>query len=473
MGALKSKSRNLRIAVIASLYCFAAWAIHFAIQSNQVSVSSIYWLQLAVFAVLLVFYTHLVIRCLRYSSTEKSVWHSAAILALILPLIIPSVMQTDQIRYIWDGANLVRRLNPYGLIPLNQTEFQTTWWVGLINHPSLPTIYPPFAEVLFGLGSALNPFFWRGSSPYFDITKPTNLWQLEFGHSLIIGIFSAWLVYLSRKNRYELWLGNPLTLICIFANKHIEGLLLPFFFLLLKPSLMVKHRPWLGAVSAMAIAIKFLPIFGIPFLVRQRILRGHRTFAIASALLTLCFFYSFFSPDIFYAMQSSLKAFVRHWHFFAFGFQFLGSMAENLKFDFSGIEARAVATMSVIAWLAFLILRSRTKHHSVKFSVTWFLIGFFAMFPTLHPWYLSSLLIVGFRFFPALWTPVVWPTLAFASQSYYIGNQINVTIYLIHYSIVTVAIVHDLVVSRTKLFNNHGILRRAPIVNHSQLRSQQ
>ncbi len=64
----------------------------------------------------------------------------------------PPVLSDDLYRYLWDGRVTLSGANPYrhapdaaALVPLHDALWRR------INHPEIPTIYPPFAQLLFAL----------------------------------------------------------------------------------------------------------------------------------------------------------------------------------------------------------------------------------------------------------------------------------------------------------------------------------
>jgi len=66
-------------------------------------------------------------------------------------VLAPSVLSDDLHRYLWDGRVLRAGLDPYALAPADPAlaALRDEWWPH-INHPRIPTIYPPLAQALFG-----------------------------------------------------------------------------------------------------------------------------------------------------------------------------------------------------------------------------------------------------------------------------------------------------------------------------------
>ncbi|HVR39347.1 MAG TPA: hypothetical protein VMU84_09640 [Thermoanaerobaculia bacterium] len=79
-------------------------------------------------------------------------------IALRAPLMFSDPqLSNDVYRYLWDGHALASGVNPYAHAPDDPR----------INHPEIPTIYPPHAELLFVL--ARNLFAWRVVIVAFDL----------------------------------------------------------------------------------------------------------------------------------------------------------------------------------------------------------------------------------------------------------------------------------------------------------------
>lgn len=71
-------------------------------------------------------------------------------------VLAPSVLSDDLYRYLWDGRVLRAGLDPYALAPADPAlaALRDGWWPR-INHPRIPTIYPPLAQALFGAVGAV------------------------------------------------------------------------------------------------------------------------------------------------------------------------------------------------------------------------------------------------------------------------------------------------------------------------------
>jgi hypothetical protein len=88
------------------------------------------------------------------------IWAVGLVLrAVLLPL--DPALSDDFFRYLWDGRVQLAGINPYLHAPASiALESLRTSWHGLINNPTVPTIYPPFAQLVFLGVAALGSKVW-------------------------------------------------------------------------------------------------------------------------------------------------------------------------------------------------------------------------------------------------------------------------------------------------------------------------
>ena len=111
----------------------------------------------------------------RFQSDERFSLSSREILILGLFLricILPMPPCDDIYRYIWEGKILGLGFNPYRLAPDSPAlaQFRDSFWA-LINHPKLPSLYPPLTEALFTLLArvALSILLFKAAFAAFDV----------------------------------------------------------------------------------------------------------------------------------------------------------------------------------------------------------------------------------------------------------------------------------------------------------------
>ncbi|NRA67170.1 MAG: hypothetical protein HRU19_21990 [Pseudobacteriovorax sp.] len=442
--------RLLKIALLAPLvlYGLCAHLLRAAVLSPGFTKQQVYQGQVLALAFCLLLYLGILWLTRKYSPKISWIW--GALLVFVATILIPTVMQTDQYRYIWNGSNLVRGLNPYDIIPLNSPEFKSVWWVGFINFPELPTIYPAFAELVFGLSSLINPYFWDSGTFYPGFAK--TLFQVEFGWSVVVGLTLAFVIYLLRHRSWWIVACNPLFLICAIGNKHIEILLLPFILLLLNPRIFRKQTYTAGFALGLGIAAKWLPIIILPLLA-QKLLHDKKRLA---EILILAFgvFACLtipFMPAIYKSLATSTQSFSENWVFFPYLFLVSQSIfgAQHVAFVKGSMALIGLATLLVLVRAAF----KAKKSSSLQFYSLWLLLVFVAVSPVINPWYLLPLLVVGVRYWKVLMTPIIWPACAFFSQYYYVNDVMPWGYRVLFYGVISLFVLRDLWVSRRRLFH--------------------
>jgi len=176
--------------------------------------------------------------------------------ATLLP--VTPWLSDDIYRYIWDGRVQLAGINPYlhapesvELEPLRDPLWQR------INHPEIPTIYPPGMQAVFAIAAAVSP-----SVPWFKL--------------VMIGFDLAILLLLRRLTMWmgrEVWslaiyAWNPLVIIEVAGNGHNDVIAAAFLVLALL-AMTRARKAWSAAALAAGILAKLFPFFCLPSLVRR------------------------------------------------------------------------------------------------------------------------------------------------------------------------------------------------------------
>lgn len=181
------------------------------------------------------------------------------VVAVICRLILlPSqpLFDNDIYRYLWDGKVLANGVNPF-LYPPSSPELaplRDGHWP-LIGYPDVRTIYPPLAQVVFGLSSTLG------------LRTPLGLKSLIFLFDVANILLIAGL--LRRLGQPESWAivyaWSPLA-IKEFANSgHIEPVMIFLVLLALWFWLGGRSEPVLGGICfGAAVLVKLIPILLLP-----------------------------------------------------------------------------------------------------------------------------------------------------------------------------------------------------------------
>ncbi len=287
-----------------------------------------------------------------------AVWH-------FLFLLKPPGSDDDIHRYLWDGR--VQRLgyNPYVLVPnnpalagLHTPETRT------LNHPDLPSPYPPGAELFF-----------RGVTAIHE-----SVFSLKAAFVLCdLGIVLVLLDFLRRSGQAAHWVlayaWNPLLATEVAGSGHVDVV----GALLLVVSVAALWRKWraIAAVAfAIAVAVKFLPIVLVPFYWRRLRIREALLAVFVFVLLYLPFLERGRIPT------GSLGAYVQ-------SFRFNGPLFAILERVVTPQVAAGLALL--VGLLAAIWMRSRSADLSSD-ALAWPMAASLLLAPVVYPWYLLWLL---------------------------------------------------------------------------------
>lgn len=343
---------------------------------------------------------------------------AAVIFRLALIAMTPN-LSDDYARFLWDGHLVASGINPYEYLPSELVHTSLGASAGLtdvlfqrLNSPDYYSVYPPVSQVMFGLAASLFPHDGLGAI----IVLRLFILAAELG--------SMWLLirllprFRQNPNRALLYALNPLVILELTGNLHAEAIMICFVLLALW-LFTQQRRAWAAGVMALGIGTKLLPLLLLPLLIRRL---GWKRGMIHSALilgLTAVLFAPFLSVALVQNVATSLSLYFQKFEFNAsvyylirtVGYWFTGY---NIIGKFS-LTLRLLIILSVV----YIALRapSRQSISGIAGSVLLTLTVYWLLSTTVHPWYITSLLI------PALFTrfryPLVWSALIVVSYATY------------------------------------------------------
>ena len=308
------------------------------------------------------------------------IWGGAILFrALLVPG--PPVLSDDLYRYLWDGKVLLHGINPYRYPPSapELSGLRDALWP-LINHPDLPTIYPPLCMVFFALIAWIAP--------------GVLAWKLfVVGMDLAAGY--AFMRALEVRGKPREWvafyLWHPLVMLELAANGHVEAM--GMLCIAIAFWTWSKKKPFATAVSlGVGGMVKFLPWIALPLLwgrVRAR-------WFVVPLMIGACYA-AFWRPGL--NPLGSLGVFVGKWRSNDFLFSiFVSHTATESQLWF--------AKWIALGWVALVLaLMLRLRRDWIS-TYAWTVGALFLVSPVVHPWYLIWLLPVLFALpHPAWW---VW-----------------------------------------------------------------
>lgn len=313
-----------------------------------------------------------------------------ALLLRLMFLLQPPQLSDDIYRYLWDGTELLKGINPYAYAPSRVTppvEMQKIH--AQINHPKYVTIYPPAAQLVFAAGATLGG-------------TVTGLKTLL----IAIDLFLCWLLMMVLKHlempvwHAVLYAWNPLPVIEIASSGHVDGaglamltgallLLLPKRDCCPTPVKNIMSIMLSGALLAGAVLVKLLPLILFPIFFIL-VPRDRRLLFISTFIATLAALALPFIPDL-PNMLTSLKVYAYNWEFAGFAFSTIRTLTG------SGSLARMIVlgTFLIIA-IAVLVRLRRSLQNSpetvernrIIISACYATVmAFLLLTPTLQPWY--------------------------------------------------------------------------------------
>lgn len=276
----------------------------------------------------------------------------------------PPSLSTDLYRYLWDGRVSRSGVNPFRhppaateLAPLRD-EFHAR-----INHPELPTIYPPAAQAVFLLVA--------------------SIWPRPVGIKLVMGLLdllalagvAALLRAIGRPlGRVVVHAWCPLSILELSGMGHVDAIGIALLVAALLALVRERHRLALGALGA-AILGKLLPVVLLPsFAVRTRV----RTWWVLPLVLVAGFL-PFFAGGV--DPTTSLRTFAVHWRGNDVIFCGLVALAG------SPAAAKLVAALAIAIVVLVCLVRRVTATTSALVAISTVLL----LSPVLHPWYLTWL----------------------------------------------------------------------------------
>ena len=300
--------------------------------------------------------------------------------ALVFRLIVvfsPVVLSSDVYRYVWDGRVQRAGHNPYRYPPEAEAlvELRDPEIYPRINRPWLPTIYPPVAQMLFTLTTAVWPDSVRGMKALMALCDMATICLL--------------LRLLNRRGdnpqRVLLYAWSPLAIIEFAGSGHVDALMLPFMMLALLCR-MTARAALSGVMLGLATLIKLYPALLFPALYT----RHDRRFPLAFGV-TVAFGYLPYISGAGLGVLGYLPGYFGPWEDFNGGLRyFLTSLLQPYTASAWTIAAGSLTGL----FLALLVIIGRhNAAEGVLRRVYWTINAYLLLVPAaFYPWYMIWLL---------------------------------------------------------------------------------
>ncbi|QCR23129.1 hypothetical protein [Pontibacter sp. SGAir0037] len=305
--------------------------------------------------------------------------------------------------------------------------FATPAFIHRFEFPDHHSLYPPLAQAIGWLATRTTAY-----TPAGDIILMRIVVLLAETGSIWLLLRLVRKTALSDKHVF-LYALNPLVILELAGNLHLEALMI--FFLLLTLYLLTYQRCLAAGISfGAAVATKFLPLLLLPFIL-SRI--GTRNFLLFSVAL-LGSLLLFFSPLL---LQHSLQDLLSGWRFYlqapAFNASFYYLLRWMLKLFTDAGHVQAVGP--ILAFISFVSILSLAKVK--KLSSVRRMVGYMAAAVTIYlllssavqPWHITPLIaltaISHFRY-AVVWSGLI--ILAYAAP----GRHEDITLVIVEYALV-------------------------------------
>ena len=327
-------------------------------------------------------------------ATEAAPFTLVLIFAALFRLVVlfsEPIQEDDFYRYLWDGKVVASGLNPYRFAPrevqtdngkegplqpyreLTETDARFALLLSRVNHPDVPTLYPPVAQAVFGLAALIAP----GSL--------LALRLIFFCFDLAVcGVIVKLLCHLGRSPLWVLiYAWSPLVIKETINSSHYD--VVPTFLLVLALLALVTGRLSVGFLSlGGAILGKVFPVVLLPLFAFHAWRRYGLGKACGGLVLTSLVVACGYAP--FVAAGSGLwqgfVTFAEHWQTNSFVFPLLHQMVTD-RWLANGIVAGCLAGA---VWVA---LRWNREGNDVGFlRGCFFVMGTLLLLsPVGNPWY--------------------------------------------------------------------------------------
>ncbi|NIR43812.1 MAG: hypothetical protein GWN99_07630 [Gemmatimonadetes bacterium] len=286
----------------------------------------------------------------------------------------PPFLSDDYYRYLWDGAVGLQGINPYRYAPIDprladlDAALRTS-----VNHPAVPTIYPPLAQLVF-LAVAAAGAGWLGLKTVWLVCD-----------AAIAGILYRLVPSRHRLASWMIYWWSPLVVVEVAWNAHLD--LLGVLPLVISLWLVSSERPRsvaLGVAIAAAALVKYFAALVLPAAARV----GRPARVVAAFLITAVLLYLPYAGAG-SALFEGLATYARHWRF---NESVYGVLAATLP---SPWAAKTLATAVVV----LIAVQAVRNEWSLERAVFWIVGAVLLLAPTVHPWYLLWMVpLVAIRF---------------------------------------------------------------------------
>ena len=303
------------------------------------------------------------------------------------------IQEDDFYRYLWDGKVVASGLNPYRFAPLDvqmsagidgpiqpyrdiaDEDEQFAFVLSRVNHPGVPTIYPPVAQVVFGLTALVAPgslLALRVAFLFFDI----GVCLVIIGLLRHLDLSPVWVL---------IYAWSPMVIKEVMNSPHYD--VVPTFLLVLALFALVTDRRLLafsslgGAILGKVFPLVLLPLFAYRTWRQHGLRTGCGGLAVTSLVI-----YSGYAPFVSAGSglwQGSIT-FAEQWQTNSFVFPLLLQLTSD-RWVANGLVVMCIAGAVIIA-----LWRNSRGGDEQFLCGCFFVIGTLLLLsPVGNPWYFT------------------------------------------------------------------------------------
>jgi len=342
-----------------------------------------------------------------------------AILFRVILLFSFPELSNDFFRFFWDGELITHGINPYAHTPndlISHNGFLSEPYMRYLFHgmgelsQSHYSCYPPLNQVFFFIPSVISD------------SVTTNLIILK----LIILLADIGVIFVGKKilehlkmdvDKIWLYALNPFIILEFSGNVHFEGVMI--FFLLCSIYFLLKENWLMSAIFiGLAIHIKLIPLMLLPFVFKKLKVRKTIGYIAMTALVVILLGRVFLSEIFLNNMLSSIGDYFVSFEFNASIFY----VVREIGFLIVGYDT-VLTVGPIMGYLVFFLImllaliRSYKTEQDIFVSMLFGLVIYYAFATTIHPWYISLILI--FSVFTRYRFGLIWSFLVMLSYSAY------------------------------------------------------
>ena len=352
---------------------------------------------------------------------------------ILLLFAIPN-LSDDFYRFIWDGRMIWEGLNPYLVLPENDTSLVAEGellyeGMGAMNG-SHYTCYPPVNQFSF----LIPAIFFSKNLLGATLIMRVLLILADFG-TFIFGKKILNLLKLPSEYIF-LYILNPFIILELTGNLHFEGLMI--FFLAIAIYYLLKNKWLYSAVAfAVSVSVKLVPLLFVPVFIKKIGFLKTVRYGALVIVLNFLFFLPFLSQDLYDNFMDSIHLYFQNFEFNASFYYIIREIGFRVKGYNIIHSVGKVTPLLVIFSVAMFAFFRNNKNPKVLFESMLFSIGiYYSLASIVHPWYVAIPLFLSV--FTRYKFPLVWSFMIVLSYAAYQTSEYHENLYLVFFEYVVV-----------------------------------